>query len=116
MSFPCETAIWKALPAIRSALAQALVQQKMSQRKIAELLSTTEASISHYIKGKRGTALMLGPIIQKDVQILAERISAGTIGQDEMVDRMCALCRKVRETCALCGAESIEECTTCKHI
>jgi len=115
LSFPCETAIWKALPAIRSALAQALVQQKMTQRKIAELLSTTEASISHYIRGKRGTAIMLGPIIHSDIQSLAERISAGTIRQDEMVEGMCALCRKVRQTCAVCGAESIEECSTCKR-
>ncbi|MFX1562448.1 MAG: transcriptional regulator [Promethearchaeota archaeon] len=113
MSFPCETAIWKALPAIRSALAQALVEQKITQRKIAELLSTTEASISHYIKGKRGAAIMLGPPIHKDINYLAERIAAGSISQEDMVERMCTLCRKVRQSCAVCAAESPEECQTC---
>jgi predicted transcriptional regulator len=116
LSFPCETAIWKALPAIRSALARALVEQKMTQRKIAELLSTTEASISHYIKGKRGTAIMLGPPIQKDISQLAERIATGTISQDEMVEGMCALCRKVRQSCAICGSETPEDCNNCTYL
>lgn len=116
MTFPCETAIWKALPAIKSSLAQALVKLEMSQREVAKLLSTTEASISHYVKGKRGSALMIGPPMQEEINRLADRIKTETIPEEDLVKEMCTLCQKVRRSCAICGAESEDECDRCEYL
>lgn len=116
MSFPCETAIWKALPAIRSVLARALVDRKVSQRQVAELLSTTEASISHYVKGKRGSAMMLGPSIVAEIGHVADRIAEDTIDRKTLTQELCAICRKVRASCATCAAKSPEDCTGCKLV
>jgi predicted transcriptional regulator len=113
VSFPCESAIWKALPAIRSTLARALVDRKVSQRRVAELLSTTEASISHYIKGKRGSAMLLGPSIVAEIGHLADRIAGDTINGKALTRELCAICRKVRSSCATCGAEGPEDCRKC---
>lgn len=113
VSFPCETAIWKALPAIRSALARALVDRKVSQRRVAELLSTTEASVSHYIKGKRGSAMMLGPSIIAEIGRLADRIAKSTIDEKALTQELCGICRKVRVSCATCAAEGPEDCARC---
>jgi len=116
VSFPCETAIWKALPAIRSVLARALVNRKVSQRQVAELLSTTEASISHYVKGKRGSAMMLGPSIVAELGRLADRIAEDTIDGKTLTKELCAICRKVRASCATCTAEGPQDCAECKLV
>lgn len=113
MSFPCEAGIWKALPAIRSALARALVDRQVSQRQVAELLSTTEASISHYIKRKRGSAIMLGPSIVAEIGQLADRIATDTIAGKALVREVCTICRKVRASCAICAAKGPEDCQEC---
>jgi predicted transcriptional regulator len=114
--FPCEVAVWKALPAIKSAFARALVDRHMTQKQVADLLATTEASISHYVKGKRGSALTLGPTILEEINHIADRIIDGSITFEDLTSEMCRLCKKVRTTCAICGAESLANCNACKFI
>ncbi len=115
MPFPCEVAIWKALPSIKSALAQALVERNLSQRKIAQLLSSTEASISYYITGKRGASIIIGKHVLEEIGKLTERIVSEQLSDDELTKEICAVCQKVRKSCAICGAKSIEECDQCSH-
>lgn len=93
LSFPCETAVWRTLPAIRSALARALIDRSLTQRVIAELLSTTEATISHYRKGKRGVAVDLEPDILKAIDQLADQMVAQPIPSEELRERICSLCK-----------------------
>lgn len=114
--FPCESAVWKALPALRSALAKALVERKISQRKIAELFDTTEASISHYVKGKRGSSLILGPHVQNAIGHIADKIVDETINTEKLAEELCGLCQRVRRTCAMCDATSPDNCEECRYV
>ena len=102
LSFPCETAVWKTLPAIRSALARALIARGFTQRHIAELLATTEATISHYRKGKRGIAVKLDPDILKAIDQLADQLVAQTIPAEELRERICRLCSKATNSPVVC--------------
>ena len=87
----------------------------MSQRQVAELLSTTEASISHYVKGKRGSAVKLGYPMQEEINTLADRIKSEAISNEELVNEMCSLCRQVRTSCAICESEELTNCDSCSH-
>ncbi len=102
LSFPCESAVWKTLPAIRSALARALIARKLTQRQIAELLATTEATISHYRRGKRGIAVKIKPDILKAIDQLADKLVAQTIPVEELREHICRLCNKATNIPVVC--------------
>jgi predicted transcriptional regulator len=112
IAFPCEKVVREHLPAIKATLAKNLVENGMSQVQVSKLLGTTEATISHYMKGERGQAL-LGQRILDDVSALAEKISNGALGTNKISQEVCEICQKVRATCAVCGAISLTDCTDC---
>ncbi|MFX1564778.1 MAG: transcriptional regulator [Promethearchaeota archaeon] len=115
MAFPCETVVWKALPAIKSSLAQALVNEGMTQVQVSKVLGTTEATISHYMKGERGSSVVLGKHVQEAISTLAHKISKATVTGDQITKEVCSICKQVRESCAVCGAETSQDCTACTH-
>jgi predicted transcriptional regulator len=78
------------------------------------VLSTTEASVSHYVRGKRGSAMMLGPSIVAEIDYLAGRIAKNAIDEKTLTQELCAICRKVRVSCATCSAKSPEACAGCQ--
>lgn len=107
--------VWKALPAIKSALARALVKRGLTQVEVSQILGTTEATISHYMKGERGSAVLLGQHILDEVDRVAGEIKSGAVSSEQITEEVCGICRKVRNSCAICGAESTDDCTTCQH-
>ncbi len=107
--------VWKALPAIKSALARALVRTGMTQVEVSQILGTTEATISHYMKGERGSAVILGQHILDEVDQVARKIKSGVVSAEQITEEICGICKKVRNTCAICGAESMNDCTSCQH-
>lgn len=60
VAFPQELEVWYVLPAIRKKLALALINEGMSQKEVAELMHTSEATISHYKKDKRAKENIIG--------------------------------------------------------
>jgi predicted transcriptional regulator len=115
MAFPCETVVWKALPAIKSSLAKALVKAGMTQVQVSKILGTTEATISHYMKGERGSSVILGQHIQDSVDKLAKKISLGSLSEKQITQEVCSICQQVRDSCAVCGAETSQDCSHCSH-
>lgn len=115
MAFPCEKVVREHLPAIKSALARALVKEGMTQVEVSKLLGTTEATISHYMKGERGSAVILGKHILEAVDNVAKKIKSRTISDEQITEEVCGICQNVRRTCAVCGAESIEACAHCTY-
>jgi predicted transcriptional regulator len=115
MAFPCESVVYRALPAIKSALAQALVKEGMTQVQVSKVLGTTEATISHYMKGERGSSVVLGQHVQEAIDTLAEKISAGSLSDQQITKGVCGICQMVRDSCAVCGAETTEDCSHCAH-
>ncbi len=116
MIFPCQTVAREALPAIKAVLARALVKEGMSQVEISKLLGTTEATISHYMKGERGTAVVLGQHIVDDINQVAHRINEGSLTENQTSQILCEICQKVRNSCAVCGAETTQDCNQCTHM
>jgi predicted transcriptional regulator len=112
MAFPCEKVVREHLPAIKAALARDLVENGMTQVQVSKLLGTTEATISHYMKGERGQAI-LGQHILDDISNLAKTIVEGSLKASQISQEVCGICQKVRLTCAVCGAESLSDCTHC---
>jgi predicted transcriptional regulator len=115
MAFPCETVVWKALPAIKSSLAKALVKAGMTQVQVSKIFGTTEATISHYMKGERGSSVILGQHIQDAIDELAKKISTGSLSEKQITQEVCSICQRVRDSCAVCGAETPQDCSHCSH-
>jgi predicted transcriptional regulator len=113
MAFPCEKVVREHLPAIKSALARALVKEGMTQVEVSKLLGTTEATISHYMKGERGSAVILGKHVLDMVDRVAKKIKSGTLSDEQVTKEVCGICQNVRRTCAVCGATSMEDCAHC---
>jgi predicted transcriptional regulator len=87
----------------------------MTQVQVSKILGTTEATISHYMKGERGSSVVLGKHVQEAIKTLAHNISTGSVTGDQITKEVCSICQQVRESCAVCGAESSQDCTTCSH-
>lgn len=115
MAFPCETVVWKALPAIKSSLAQALVKEGMTQVQVSKILGTTEATISHYMKGERGSSVVLGQHIQDAIIEVAHKIRTDNLKEEQITQEVCSICQQVRDSCAICGAETSQDCSHCAH-
>ncbi|MFX1510741.1 MAG: transcriptional regulator [Promethearchaeota archaeon] len=115
MAFPCEAVVWKALPAIKSSLARALVNEGMTQVQVSKILGTTEATISHYMKGERGSSVVLEKKIQEAINTVAHKISTGTIAEDQITKEVCGICQQVRENSAVSSTENSQDCTTCSQ-
>ncbi len=115
MAFPCEAVVWKALPAIKSALTRALVKNGMTQVQVSKILGTTEATVSHYMKGERGSAVILGTHIHNEINDVAHKIHTETLTKAQITEAVCGICLKVRDSCAICGAETSQDCDNCSH-
>jgi predicted transcriptional regulator len=115
LALPCESVVWKAIPAIKSTLARALVKEGMTQVQVSKILGTTEATISHYMKGERGSSIVLGRHIQEAIDMLAHKISTGTLSDEQITKEVCGICQQIRNSCAICGAETSQDCEDCSH-
>jgi hypothetical protein len=51
---PCEIAFWYILPSIRRELVKSMIKEGYKRKNIAKTLGISEASVSYYLKSKRG--------------------------------------------------------------
>lgn len=66
--FPQELEVWYILPAIRKKLALALVKKGLSQKEVAAIMNTSEATITHYKKEKRAKEDLLGNKVDDEIE------------------------------------------------
>ncbi len=105
VKLPCQEVVWDLLPAIRAALAAALVRKGHSQLQAARLLDTAPAAISQYLSGKRGYRIEFDDDIRAEIERAADELASG---DDANVSaRLCAICRSIRERAAAEGGEPI---------
>jgi len=91
MKVPCEIIVWEVLPIIRKEFTKSLIKNHgFTQRKAAEKLGLTEASISRYISGKRGEIKKLNKEIIKEIQKSTDKISKGNTSV--VVEETCRIC------------------------
>ena len=95
MKIPCEIIVWNVVPMIKKELALKLVNKYgFNQRRTAEKLGTTEATISRYISGKRGVFEIADKQIIEEISKSAEKISKGN--DSLVVNEICRICRYIK--------------------
>jgi predicted transcriptional regulator len=95
MKVPCEIIVWEILPVIRKEFAKSLIKNHgLTQRKAAEKLGLTEASISRYVSGKRGKIKKLNKELMKEIQESTSRIYKG----DNLIlgEEICRICNLLK--------------------
>jgi predicted transcriptional regulator len=91
MKLPCEIIVWKVLPIIRKEFAKSLIKNHgFTQRKAAEKLGLTEASVSRYISDKRGEIKKLNKEMIEEIQKSTTRIFKGD--SLILVEEICRIC------------------------
>ena len=91
MKTPCEIIVWKIIPVIRKEFAKSLIKDHgLTQRKAAEMLGLTEATVSRYITGKRGTKEIQDEDILEKIKESANHIfkENGTT----IIEETCKIC------------------------
>jgi hypothetical protein len=97
---PCEIITWELLPVIRRELAKTLIKDHgLTQRKAAEHLGLTEATVSRYISGKRAHENSLNKHLLKEIKVSATRIMEGDT--DTVINETCRLCHLAQDAGAL---------------
>ena len=92
MKTPCETIIWRVVPMIKKEFAQMLVHDfHLTQKETSIKLGTTEAAISRYISGKRGTLEITDEEILSEIKKSVEKISNSN--ESTAIKETCRICR-----------------------
>ena len=99
---PCEEAVKKYIPALRSAVAMLLVKEYgMPLYRVAKLLGLTPAAISNYLKGVRGNTIPFETIAKSPagqyVRRIAELIMENNVSREYASLLLCRACSALRE-------------------
>lgn len=98
---PQEIEVWYVLPAIRRELAKVMIEKGIVQKKIAKILGVTEASISHYIKDKRGGKVKLSKGVKEDIKKSADIILEDQYKLVDEIQKICRIIKKQKELCRI---------------
>ena len=89
---PCANILWNGLPVIRKEIAESMINVfGLSQKETAKKLCVTQAAISQYLSGKRGSVCIIDEEVTKEINKSAERIIKQ--GIDVLIPETCRLCR-----------------------
>lgn len=99
---PCEIAVRKYVPSIRASIATVLVRDYgLSVYRAAKILRLTPAAISNYLLKRRGGEYLEVLLEDKElynmINDIAERLISDNIDNNYMSQKLCIICRKLRE-------------------
>ena len=100
MKLPQEIEVQYIIPALRRELVKELKALKLSQKQIADELELTEAGVSQYLSGKRGSDVKFDKSMQKEIKIAANNIKNNKSSFTEL-QKLCNLCKTKMILCAL---------------
>jgi predicted transcriptional regulator len=98
---PQEIEVWYVLPAIRRELAKAMIERGVMQKRIAKILGVTEATISHYVKDKRGKRVELSKRVREEIRKSTQAILKDQYLLVDEVQKICRMIRKRKELCRI---------------
>lgn len=103
MQAPCQKIVWDVLPAIRAAIAVELVRCGVSQGEASKMLEIAPSAVSQYISGKRGYRIEFEGEVKESINQLAQDLKNKKV--DNLVARICEICKQLREREDQCGAQ-----------
>ena len=104
MKTPCEIIVWQVLPVIRKEFAKNLIKNhNFSQKQTAKKLGITEAAVSRYMSGKRGTLDILDGRISTEIKKSVGRMVEGNI--TTVIEETCRICRLLKGSKFIEGIE-----------
>jgi predicted transcriptional regulator len=100
---PCEEVVWDVLPAIRASIAEELVRRGLTQREVSKMLGITPPAVSQYVSKKRGSNIELNENMKVHINRLADDLINRNV--EDIVPRICEICRILRDSDFKCKAE-----------
>ena len=127
MLLACEVAVKTLLPVIKAMVARELVEtHRLKQIEAAELLGSTQSSISQYLRGVRGRALKIEDMkeVDKAVKSMAHMLMTGKAGRDrKIMMEFCKACTAARREGLMCELHKrldpyieIDSCKLCDSL
>ena len=114
---PQEIEVWYLIPAIRREIAKIFIEDdKLTQKRTAEILGVSEAAISQYFKSKRAKEIKFSKKELVEIKKVAEKIVDNPDCLMEGLYDLSTLFRKSKTICELHRAmdSSVsEKCTIC---
>lgn len=108
MKSPCEIIVWDVLPSIRAALAEELVRRDISQKDVSKMLGITPPAVSQYVSKKRGYRIEFNEEVKAAISRLADDLTQKKA--DNLVERICEICKMAQGDEPTCGANTTCEC------
>lgn len=99
MMLPQEIEVWYIIPTLRKELALCLKELGISQKDIAKKLGITEAAVSQYIKGKRGSETEIPNELKSEVMHSAKLILEDKSNLFKEMNRLCLETKKTDFIC-----------------
>ena len=94
MRAPCEIAYWYILPSLRRELVKAMHEKGIRRKEIARMLGVSEASISYYLKSKRGSRYKFNKKQKDEIKKSAERLAEKRGDLNLETCRLCSMFKK----------------------
>lgn len=98
--------VWDVLPSIRAAVAEELVKRGIAQKEVSKLLGITPPAVSQYVSKKRGYNIEFSEEIKVSISRLADDLLEKKV--ESPVERICEICRMMREDEAACNSTQCE--------
>jgi len=101
MLLPCEESVRFILPAVKRGIVRILHERfKLKQAEIANLLGISQPSVSHFLKGIRGTALdilNLDQEIREAVECFSSDLVNKNLSDSEIYEGICKICSLIKQ-------------------
>ncbi len=72
--YPQEVEVWFVLPALRKKLCLKLIEKGLSQKEVSQMMNSTQASISQYVKHKRAMEKLFDKELDNEIEKSAVRL------------------------------------------
>ena len=119
MLLPAEIETRTSVPALRAMVAKRLLSKyDLSQKAAAEAMGVTQAAISNYLRGTRGSAFTIGS--DSRIEILIQEVAEMMVEISSIISKFSEACTLIRTERMLCDvhkqlepAIDVESCHVC---
>ncbi|MFH2019840.1 MAG: hypothetical protein ABIJ34_00345 [archaeon] len=115
MDTPQEVEVWFVLPALRREFVISMKKMGQKQNEIASLLGITEASVSQYLKGKRGNDVAFAENLIEHIHDSCKELIHKKTNFAIELQKSLRFVKKSKFICAVCNdkIKTSDDCEIC---